>query len=147
MSEPRFISIDGNVGSGKSTFVDLFKNRVNGNENYLFVQEPVLEWEAIKNKDGKSMIELFYGNQNKYAFTFQMMAYISRLAILKDALRTAKEKGVKYIVSERSVDTDRNVFAKMLHDDDKMEDVEHAIYNRWYDCFFFNKFKQCFRLR
>ena len=64
MSEPRFISIDGNVGSGKSTFVDLFKNRVNGNENYLFVQEPVLEWEAIKNKDGKSMIELFYGNQN-----------------------------------------------------------------------------------
>ena len=135
MSEPRFISIDGNVGSGKSTFVDLFKNRVNGNENYLFVQEPVLEWEAIKNKDGKSMIELFYGNQNKYAFTFQMMAYISRLAILKDALRTAKEKGVKYIVSERSVDTDRNVFAKMLHDDDKMEDVEHAIYNRWYDCF------------
>ena len=135
MPRPLFVSIDGNVGSGKSTFVEEFRKRVSGNPNYLFVQEPVLEWESIKSKEGKSMIELFYANQSKYAFSFQMMAYISRLAILKEALRSAEKNGVKYIVSERSVDTDRHVFAKMLYDDAKIEHVEYEIYNKWYECF------------
>ena len=61
-----------------------------------------------------------------------MMAYISRLSILK---REIEKKQNIIIICERSVWTDRNVFAKMLYDDKKIEMVNYDIYNRWFDEF------------
>lgn len=134
-STPSIVSIDGNVGAGKSTFVAALKEALKDDPRYVFIQEPVEEWEKIKDEDGKSMIELFYGDKEKYAFPFQMMAYISRLAILRDAVLKAEKSGARYIISERCVDTDKNVFARMLNDDGVLEDVQYAIYKRWYDVF------------
>ena len=39
------------------------------------------------------------------------------------------------IISERSVFTDKEIFAKMLYDDDKIEDIEYNIYLKWFDEF------------
>jgi deoxyadenosine/deoxycytidine kinase len=36
-------------------------------------------------------------------------------------------------VTERSVFTDREIFAKMLHDEGKIEDIEYTIYLKWFD--------------
>lgn len=132
---PAIVSIDGNIGAGKSTFVEKLKAYLANDPRYVFIQEPVREWEGIQNADGKSMIELFYADKEKYAFSFQMMAYISRLAILREAVLRAERTGAEYIISERCVDTDKHVFAKMLNDDGLLEDVQYAIYNRWYDVF------------
>ena len=52
---------------------------------WIFLQEPIDDWESIKDKDGTTMLEKFYGNQDRYAFSFQMMAYISRLAKIKSS--------------------------------------------------------------
>ena len=60
-----------------------------------------------------------------------MMAYISRLALLKRAL----EDNYDVIVTERSLATDKNVFCKMLYDSKKIKDVEYQIYNKWFDEF------------
>ena len=57
-----------------------------------------------------------------------MMAYISRLSLLKRALK----KDYDIIISERSVYTDKEVFAKMLYHDEKIEDVEYSIYMKWF---------------
>ena len=54
-----------------------------------------------------------------------MMAFITRVRRLREALE--KNPG-KVIVTERSVFTDREIFAKMLHDGDKIEDIEYTIY-------------------
>ena len=77
------------------------------------------------------MIEKYYGDQKKYAFAFQMMAYVSRLSLLREAVKS----GCKVIVSERSLETDRQIFAAMLHDEGKIEDVEYQIYLKWFDEF------------
>jgi len=131
-------TIQGNIGSGKSTIVNhlynLYKNDKKY-ENVCFIQEPVDEWNSIKNIDGKTMIELFYSDQERYSFSFQMMSYISRLVILKNAIA----KGYDIIISERSLDTDKNIFAKMLYHDGKICDVEYQIYMKW-----FNEFKKDF---
>jgi len=89
------------------------------------------EWDQIKDADGKTMIEKYYGDQKKYAFSFQMMAYISRLKRLRDGLK----KHPKVIIVERSIFTDKNVFASMLYNDKKIEDVEYTIYLKWFDEF------------
>ena len=56
-------------------------------KKYLFLEEPVDEWTKIKDKEGRSILEKFYNNQEKYAFSFQMLAYISRLTDLKNAVK------------------------------------------------------------
>ena len=91
--------------------------------------EPVSVWESIKAKDGKNAIEKYYENPEKYAFSFQMMAYISRIHQLRETL---KKNDNVIIISERSVFTDKEIFAKMLHDDGKIGDIEFNIYCKWF---------------
>ena len=121
-------TIEGNIGSGKSTLLKLLAKY----KPIIAIQEPVNVWRSIKDIDGKDMIEKFYKNQEKYAFSFQMMAYISRLHLLKKNLR---ENPNGIFITERSVFTDRNVFAKMLYDDGKIESVNYEIYLQWFDEF------------
>ena len=60
------------------------------------------------------------------------MAYISRLNLLR---KTIKENPGKIIISERSLFTDKYVFAQMLYDSKNMEHIEFEIYNKWFDSF------------
>lgn len=124
--------VEGNISSGKSTTVNELRKAFEGDTRVKFLLEPLSIWEGIRDKDGNNMITKFYGNIKRYAFAFQMMAYISRLDILRDAL---SDPDVDVIVTERSLFTDRNVFAQMLRDDEMLEDVEHAIYLKWFDSF------------
>lgn len=127
----QIISIEGNIGSGKSTLVEKLKNSL-PTDKYVFVREPVDIWLSIKDNNGISILEKFYENQEKYAFSFQMMTYISRLHLLKE---TIKLNPNKIIVMERCCLTDKNVFAKMLHDEGKIEDVNYKIYTMWFNEF------------
>jgi len=47
----------------------------------------------------------------------------------------AIETGVKFIITERCLLTDKYIFAKMLFDDGKIEKVEFDIYNKWFNQF------------
>ena len=127
-------SIEGNIGSGKSTLVKELKKSIPNilDKKVVYVQEPVSEWSKIKDKKGETILEKFYANQHKYAFSFQMMAYISRLALLRNIVR---ENPDAIIITERSVFTDREVFAKMLYDEGKIEEVDYQIYLKWFDEF------------
>ena len=138
-------SIEGNIGSGKSLLLEKLKSRISSESSHedpyiqvggikkkvCFVQEPVDLWSSIKDKDGTDMLTKYYGDQKKYAFSFQMMAYISRLSLLKKAVR----ENYDIIITERSMFTDCNVFAKMLYDDGTIEEVNYIIYKKWFDEF------------
>jgi deoxyadenosine/deoxycytidine kinase len=128
-------SIEGNIGSGKSTLLKNLKDHFNSNakRRVVFLKEPVDEWETIKDSQGNTMLQKFYGNQKKYAFSFQMMAYISRLAEFKKAVKENPEATI--FISERSLDTDKYVFAQMLFDAGEIEDVNYQIYTKWFDVF------------
>lgn len=135
---PTIISIEGNIGSGKSTIMkylsnnfDAFVKLQNDNLKICYLQEPVSQWTSFIDKNGKNIIENYYSDQKKYAFQFQMMAYISRLSQFKQVIK----QDYDVIFTERSMYTDRNVFAKMLYDEGKIEEIEYKIYNAWFDEF------------
>ena len=133
--KPILVSIEGNIGAGKSSFLTALKSSIGDNllgRQVIFLQEPVDEWQNIKDKNGVDILTKFYGDQEKYAFKFQMMAYISRQAMVRKAMR---ENPNSVIISERCVFTDRKVFAKMLYDAGKIDDIEFKIYNNWFDEF------------
>ena len=77
------ISIEGNIGSGKSTLINILKNKYK--DEIYFVDEPVDEWKNIK-MDGKDLIEHFYCDNKKYGYLFQNFAYITKLKNIKKLL-------------------------------------------------------------
>ena len=125
-------SIEGNIGSGKSTLVRILKKYFKDNDNIIFADEPVEEWMSIKDNNGEDILSKFYRDQHKYGFSFQMMAYISRISILK---KLVKENPNSIIFTERSVYTDKKVFAQMLYDQGKIEQIDFIIYNKWFEHF------------
>jgi len=127
------ISFDGNIGSGKSTKVKEIEEYYNnkGRNDILFIQEPVDIWNSVVDENGVTILSNYYKDQKRFAFRLQMLAYISRLALLRDAIK----KGYKYIITERCVGTDRNVFSKMLYDKGDIEHDEYIIYKKWFNEF------------
>ncbi len=129
---PKIICVEGNIGTGKTTFVKRMKEYFKEREDVVFLEEPVDLWLTCKDSEG-NILEHYYKDQIAYGFKFQMLAYISRLSILKRAIESGK---YKYIVSERSLHTDKNIFCKMLHDSGKIDDIGFQIYNMWFDEFY-----------
>jgi deoxyadenosine/deoxycytidine kinase len=141
VSDCLIVSIDGNIGSGKTTgkaklqeyIMSLKKKKTAvADDSIIFVDEPTCEWEQIKDDKGVPILTNLYKDVKRFAFRFQMMAYITRLKKIRQALRTPK---VKLIITERCLLTDAHVFAKMLYDDGKIEQDEYDIYTRWFDEF------------
>lgn len=125
------VSIEGNIGSGKTTLLSNLHQAFPG-KNIIFLKEPVNVWEEIKDSQGKTMLEKFYADQMKYAFSFQIMAFISRISLLKKSIR---DNPGSVIITERSLHTDKMVFAQMLFDSGLIEDVNYQIYLKWFDEF------------
>lgn len=130
---PILISIEGNIGAGKSTILKALKEK---HPEWTFIDEPVDTWTSLKNEKGESLLELFYHDQRRWAYTFQNCAVLSRYQLIEGAIATTqatKQYPGKHIyLTERSLETDYNVFAKMLHDDGKIDALEFSLYEKWY---------------
>lgn len=126
---PIVISLDGNIGAGKSTLLAALRTAMPDVE---FVDEPVGAWMTLKNAEGKSLLELFYSDKRRWAYTFQNCAILTRLRAIRGALASTKKR---VIVTERSVLTDRYVFAEMLRHSGDIDDLEWQLYLQWFDTF------------
>ncbi len=112
--------LEGNVGTGKSTFLQKLKEL---GINVIF--EPVDEWTSIKNLNGKNLLEEFYNDQKRYAYTFQSIAFRTRVKNIQNTDTNS--------VVERSIFTDRNVFAKTCYENGMMNKIEWNDYTSWFD--------------
>lgn len=138
-NEPILISIDGNIGSGKSTLIEFLKNKSNDDKNISFLEEPVDLWTSTTDNENKNILQRFYEDKTRWSYTFQNFAFITRAIILLNSIKqntTYIFSKRKVIISERSVETDKNVFAKMLLDDGFMSNLEYILYKTWYKTLF-----------
>ena len=129
----KLISIEGNIGAGKSTMIDILRKKYQNNPQLFFMQEPVDLWTDVKNKNGNTILTEFYANPTKYAFCFQVMAFTTRMQKLQEVLDFAKQSGCEspIIIMERSLDADKEIFAKMLRDSLTMDDLEYQVYEMY----------------
>ena len=136
---PRIVSLEGNIGAGKSTLLEQLKIKCAVNPKWVFLREPVDLWDQIKDLNGETMLSKFYANPQKYAFGFQIMAYATRLHLIRKLIQ--ENPDCELVICERSLDADKHIFAKMLHDDGLIEDVMYQIYER-----FFGEYEESFKL-
>jgi deoxycitidine kinase len=130
MSEDKqLISIEGNIGVGKSTFVSLLMSQIKKSD---VVSEPIEKWLSITDSDGLNILKAFYDDQKKWSFTFQSLAYITRIDSIESKI---KSSDAEIIFLDRSLNTDKHIFAKMLYNDKLMSELEYKIYNCFSECY------------
>ncbi len=120
---PHFV-VEGNIGAGKSTFLRLIGSELGIDVIY----EPTDKWQR-KDKEG-NLLDLFYKDTPRWAYTFQSYAFISRIQsqIEHEASVTTTEPQVY----ERSVYCDRYCFAKNCFELGFMSALEWSIYKEWF---------------
>ena len=63
---PFWISLEGNIGVGKSFLLSTIKERIK-HPDITFIEEPVKDWD--------DMLKIFYQDKKKNALTFQVVIY------------------------------------------------------------------------
>ena len=131
---PILISLDGNIGAGKSTLIAALKLVAS---ELTVLQEPVGDWLTLKNEEGESLLSLFYKDTPRWAYTFQNCAILTRLIATTTAIEEYKPVPGKcpVLITERSVLTDRHVFAETMLEEGKMNKLEWDLYMKWFDAF------------
>ena len=113
--------VDGNVGAGKSTFLGVLKKYF----NVQIVYEPLYQWQKVA--DSGNLLEKFYSDTPRWAYTFQSYAFITRIL---EQRKMAEISPSPVQVLERSIYTDRHCFAKNCHEMGTMSDLEWELYKK-----------------
>lgn len=130
--------MEGDIGAGKSTLIDKLKD---AHPNWHFIDEPVGTWTSLQTAEGQNLLELFYNDKTRYSYTFQNCALLSRAMNIARTIEewqwrcsmNPEESQSNVFVTERCIDTDYYVFAKMLYDDGHMNLMEWDLYKMWYN--------------
>ena len=135
----KIIFVEGNIGSGKSSLLNKIDDYIKNNniQNMKCIQEPVDIWKKLIDNDGKNVLEHFYDNPKRNCYMFQTFAFISRLEHLDNL-----KDDYTYII-ERSVLSDKNIFALNCYETNLMTHMEWLTYNTWFD-WMHNKYSHLF---
>jgi deoxyguanosine kinase len=123
MGKKILLVLEGNIGAGKSTFLKILKE----NLSIDIIFEPTDKWQNIG--PGGNLLNLFYKDIKRWAYTFQSYAFITRVEAQLEAL--AKSENDVQIL-ERSVYCDRYCFAKNCYEAGHMSALEWQIYSEWF---------------
>ena len=96
------ISIEGNIGVGKSTVLSKVRDAYAGDPRVVVVDEPVELWKQ------RGLLQAAY-DETLSATVFQQVAIASRVGAIG---RATRDEGVRVVISERSPFSDKHVFAK-----------------------------------
>ena len=121
--------IEGNIGSGKTTLMDYLQSlNIFKQNNIKTLKEPVDEWKQFIDKNtGHNILDYFYKNPKRWGYLFQMNAFITRSKLID------KYKHTNTILMERSVYSDRYVFAKNCYEKGLINSIEWDTYINWFN--------------
>ena len=122
------ISLDGNIGSGKSTLLKEIRAQI---PDIYIVDEPVDQWTYLSDKNEKNILELFYEDKKRWGYTFQTCALLSRQKNMQTMINHINTitSTPQIILTERSILTDKHIFAEMLHNTGNLSTIEWELYN------------------
>ena len=115
------VLIEGNIASGKSTVIDILKNKLG--EVAQVHTEPLQEW---TNFCGENLLQQMYENPKKNSFMFQTFV---QYTMTKIQLEQAPNK-VK--ITERSLLSERYVFIEAIRILKHISPIEYEILVAWF---------------
>ncbi|XP_055301148.1 deoxynucleoside kinase-like [Sitodiplosis mosellana] len=117
---PFTVFIEGNIGAGKTTFLNHFKKY----DDVRLYTEPVEKW---RNVQGINLFELMYKESHKWAFPFQ--TYVTLTMLQTHTEYTSKR--VKLM--ERSLYSARHCFVEAMLANNTLHKGMYNIMQEWYN--------------
>lgn len=129
-----WISIEGNISSGKSTFLSYLKRSVASGDTFdmkgydvYFIDEDIEAW-------GKEIFTHYYSNPSRWAFTFQFKVIAVRAMQIRNVQNAIMRSGRPgLIISERSLESSKHIFTEMCNKAGFINPVEQETYDLCYD--------------
>ncbi len=117
-----YFCIEGGIGAGKSTFLKVINTFLNAQVVY----EPHKLWQNVR---GENLLERFYADTERWAYTFQTYTFITRIL---EREKAALKNPHLFQILERSVYSDRYCFAKNCYELGTMNSLEWKLYQEWF---------------
>ncbi|XP_029295609.1 deoxyguanosine kinase, mitochondrial isoform X2 [Cottoperca gobio] len=136
------VSVEGNIAVGKSTFARLLQSAC---PDWEVVAEPVSKWQNIESGTSKgtaaspqttvsNLLQMMYQDPLRWSYTFQTFSCMSRLRtqLQPPPARLLSSEGTPVQVYERSIYSDRYIFALNMFELGCINSTEWAVYQDWH---------------
>lgn len=132
-TKKKWIVVEGNIGSGKTSLLEYIK--IKHNNKVEIIKEPIDIWQSIHDENGNNLFELYCNNPQEYAFIFQYFVFKSRIKSCDHPQKC------KLRISERSIFTDKHVFMNAMINCKYIKYLESKCYMEIFD-WLSSKFKK-----
>ena len=123
VKRPFTVLVEGNIGSGKSTYLKHFTKY---QDSINIVTEPVEKW---RNLNSHNLLQMMYEDPARWSLTFQTYVQLTMLQTPTAADKLARP--VKMM--ERSLYSAKYCFAQNLRRTGKMPESEFQVLSKWFD--------------
>nr|CDS21175.1 thymidine kinase [Echinococcus granulosus] len=115
------VAVEGNIGCGKSTFLNYFKGL---SPKIQISLEPIVLWNDVK---GFKLFEVFYGDPNRWSTPFESQVMATFFE------RQAEKQTAPVRLLERSVHTCRYCFIEAMNRNRQLSDEDLEVFDKFYD--------------
>jgi len=119
-NKPFVVSIEGNIGAGKSTMLKFFEKY----SDVELIPEPVAQWCDVK---GHNLLGKLYEDPKRWSFQFQSYVQLTRLQLLN------KPTNCSVKIIERSIQNNRYCFLENAKKEGSLCGAELEVLFSWYD--------------
>jgi len=119
-NKPFVVSIEGNIGAGKSTMLKFFEKY----NDVELIPEPVAQWCDVK---GHNLLGKLYEDPKRWSFQFQSYVQLTRLQLLN------KPTNCSVKIIERSIQNNRYCFLENAKKEGSLCGAELEVLFSWYD--------------
>ncbi|XP_056088817.1 deoxyguanosine kinase, mitochondrial isoform X2 [Rhinichthys klamathensis goyatoka] len=134
------VSIEGNIAVGKSTFARLLQKT---EQDWEVIAEPISKWQNVDQtnqtehcppQSTSNLLQMMYHDPKRWSYTFQTFSCMSRMRshLQPVSAGSRQSSGSPVRVYERSVYSDRYIFALNMFELGCINSTEWAVYQDWH---------------
>ncbi|XP_077062945.1 deoxyguanosine kinase, mitochondrial isoform X2 [Siphateles boraxobius] len=134
------VSIEGNIAVGKSTFARLLQRT---EQDWEVIAEPISKWQNVDQtnqtehcprQSTSNLLQMMYHDPKRWSYTFQTFSCMSRMRshLQPVSAGSLTSSGSPVRVYERSVYSDRYIFALNMFELGCINSTEWAVYQDWH---------------
>ncbi|EUB54406.1 Deoxynucleoside kinase [Echinococcus granulosus] len=115
------VAVEGNIGCGKSTFLNYFKEL---SPNIQVSPETIELWTDV---NGFKLFEAYYADPNRWSATFQSQVMVTAFK------RQAEIQTAPVQLFERSINGCRHCFVEVLLRNNRISEEDVKVYDKFYE--------------